>query len=161
MIGASGAVAAVLGGYAVTFPFARVRTLVVLFIITVIELPALVVLGFWFAAEVISGIVQASSPDAAGVAFWAHVGGFVFGLAVMPILNRIVPPITPETPHNGFFAEEPDPYSSYGPVGGGPGQPQYPSHPAYPTRPRYGSFWPPARPDPTGIHFPDDAPPRR
>lgn len=147
MIGASGAVAAVLGGYAITFPWARVRTLVFFFFITVIDLPALAVLGFWFAGELISGFVQATSVDAAGVAYWAHVGGFCFGLVVMPLLCRIVPPITPE-PLRSAFDEDDAPSPPYPPA--------YQPYPPPPPR-RYGSFWPPRRPppDPTGIHFED------
>lgn len=96
VIGASGAVAAVLGAYAVTFPFARVRTLVFLvFFITIVELPALMVLGIWFFMQVVEGlgaIRMQGMPNAENVAFWAHVGGFVFGLGLMPLLSLGVPP---------------------------------------------------------------------
>lgn len=94
-IGASGAVAAVLGAYAVTYPWARVRTLVFFFIITIIELPALVVLGFWFLGELVSGLVALDGGASSNVAFWAHIGGFAFGAVVMPVLCRFVPEITP------------------------------------------------------------------
>jgi len=84
VIGASGAVAGVLGAYAVTFPWARVHTLVVFFFITVIDLPALWVLGGWFALQLLS-----AQMDAAGnVAWWAHVGGFAAGFVAMPALDR-------------------------------------------------------------------------
>ena len=85
MIGASGAVAAVLGAYAVTFPHARVRTLVFLVVfVTLLDVPALVVLGVWFLGQLISaqqalGAAQLSG----GVAWWAHVGGFIAGAILM------------------------------------------------------------------------------
>ena len=90
VIGASGAVAAVLGGYAITFPQARVRTLVFLVvIITIMELPALVVLGVWFILQLIeaAGAFQLGVGGGVGVAWWAHVGGFVAGLVMMPLLS--------------------------------------------------------------------------
>ena len=80
MIGASGAVAAVLGAYAITWPWARVHTLVFLFIfITVVDVPALLVLGVWFLLQLLEGHEQLSLHTSGGVAFWAHVGGFVAG----------------------------------------------------------------------------------
>jgi len=86
-LGASGAVAAVLGAYAITYPNAKVKTLVFLFIITVIELPALLVLGIWFLLQLLSGInVLDNLNMGGGVAFWAHIGGFVAGLLLMPLL---------------------------------------------------------------------------
>ncbi len=88
VIGASGAVATILGAYAVTWPWARVHTLVILVIfITVIDLPALLVLGVWFLAQVASGRQALAAGGTAGVAWWAHVGGFVAGLALMPLLR--------------------------------------------------------------------------
>ncbi|MEX0867884.1 MAG: rhomboid family intramembrane serine protease [Pirellulales bacterium] len=86
-VGASGAVAAVLGAYAVTYPTARVKTFVFLFIITVIELPAMLVLGLWFLMQLLSGLNVLNNVDLdGGVAFWAHIGGFVAGLLLMPLL---------------------------------------------------------------------------
>ncbi len=97
MIGASGAVAAILGGYAVTYPHARVRTLVFLFIfITVIELPALLFVALWFGAQLLQGLGAIHGQMESGVAWWAHVGGFVFGAAFMPILSAILPQPTVE-----------------------------------------------------------------
>lgn len=83
VIGASGAIAGVLGAYLALFPHARVRTLVIFFFITVIELPAIVVLGGWFVLQVFQG----AGPGAAGsnVAYAAHIGGFVAGLALLPL----------------------------------------------------------------------------
>jgi len=87
-LGASGAIAAVLGGYIVLYPRARVLTLVfIIFFFTVIELPALVVLGLWFAEQAVFGAVGLTSPGATGgVAYFAHVGGFIFGLATIRLL---------------------------------------------------------------------------
>ena len=87
VVGASGAVAAVLGGYAVTYPMAKVRTLVFLVFIMVVDLPALVVLGLWFAMQVVSGLMGLFEVVLEPVAFWAHVGGFAAGLVLMPLLT--------------------------------------------------------------------------
>jgi membrane associated rhomboid family serine protease len=93
VIGASGAVAAVLGGYAVTYPTANVRCLVFIVIfVTVIHLPALAVLAIWFATQVISAMVEMRAVGVTGgVAWWAHIGGFAAGAALMPLLSAIVP----------------------------------------------------------------------
>jgi membrane associated rhomboid family serine protease len=88
-LGASGAIAAVLGGYAVLYPRARVITLVFIIIfVTVIELPALLVLGVWFLLQ----LLDASSQPIAGggVAYFAHIGGFVFGLLMIRIFANQV-----------------------------------------------------------------------
>jgi hypothetical protein len=84
-IGASGAIAAVLGAYMVTFPRARVVTIVPLFIfIQIIELPAVVVLGFWFVIQFFNGAVSiTASASGAGVAWWAHIGGFAAGVIIL------------------------------------------------------------------------------
>jgi len=90
-IGASGAVAAVLGAYLLLLPRARVLTLVfLLFIVTMIEVPAYVVLGIWFMLQFLPAIGQAAAPDVAGggVAYMAHVGGFVFGLALVKLFAQ-------------------------------------------------------------------------
>jgi membrane associated rhomboid family serine protease len=84
VVGASGAIAAVLGGYAITWPHARVRALVIL--ITRVELPALIFLGGWFLLQ----LAEAAQPQqfgiAGGVAWWAHIGGFIAGMGMMPLL---------------------------------------------------------------------------
>ncbi len=87
VIGASGAVAAVLGGYAVTFPTAKVRTLIFFLFILIFDLPALVLLGIWFMLQVISGMMGLWGFAMEPVAFWAHVGGFVAGMILMPLLS--------------------------------------------------------------------------
>jgi rhomboid family protein len=83
-IGASGAIAAVLGGYALLYPRAKVVTAVILiFFITLLELPALLVLGAWFLLQVLDASVN--SPLGGGVAYYAHIGGFLFGLLVIKL----------------------------------------------------------------------------
>ncbi len=80
MVGASGAIAGVLGGYLVLFPRARVLTLMFLFyFIRMIYLPAKVVLGFWFVYQLIMSVIESGSGGGGGVAWLAHVGGFAFG----------------------------------------------------------------------------------
>ena len=88
-IGASGAIAGVLGAYMVTFPRARVVTIVPLFIfIQVIELPAIVVLGFWFVIQFFNGAISiTASTTGAGVAWWAHIGGFAAGVIILCIIR--------------------------------------------------------------------------
>jgi membrane associated rhomboid family serine protease len=86
-VGASGAIAAVLGGYLILYPRARVLTVVfLLFFFTFIEIPAMVMLGIWIFLQFIPAVGQLATPDAAGgggVAYWAHLGGFVFGMAAI------------------------------------------------------------------------------
>lgn len=88
-IGASGAIAGVLGAYMISYPFARILTLVPLFFfLQVIELPALLVLGFWFLIQLFSGtaaVAQSSQTAAGGVAWWAHIGGFILGILLLRI----------------------------------------------------------------------------
>ncbi len=92
-IGASGAVAAVLGGYAILYPRARVITLVlIIFFVTFVELPALLVLGLWFLLQVLYGTAELAQPvgKGGGVAYFAHIGGFVFGLLLIKLFaNRV------------------------------------------------------------------------
>jgi membrane associated rhomboid family serine protease len=82
-LGASGAIAAVLGGYALLYPRARVVTLVfIIFFVTLLRLPALVVLGVWFLLQLLD--LSATTPSGGGgVAYLAHIGGFLFGLATI------------------------------------------------------------------------------
>jgi membrane associated rhomboid family serine protease len=91
-VGASGAIAGVMGAYLVLFPSARVLTLVpLLFFITFINLPAWLVLGFWFVAQFLSGTATAIAPAsqaAGGVAVWAHVGGFLCGIGLIKLFPR-------------------------------------------------------------------------
>ncbi|ODS32928.1 MAG: rhomboid family protein [Candidatus Scalindua rubra] len=88
-VGASGAIAGVLGAYMITFPHARVVTIVPLFIfLQVIELPAMIVLGFWFVIQFFNGAASISaSATSGGVAWWAHIGGFVSGVIIFFIMR--------------------------------------------------------------------------
>jgi membrane associated rhomboid family serine protease len=77
MVGASGAISGILGAYLVLFPFARVKTLVFLgFLITIIRIPAIVLLVIWILIQVFSGIVAGDG----SIAWFAHIGGFVTGM---------------------------------------------------------------------------------
>jgi membrane associated rhomboid family serine protease len=87
-VGASGAIAAVLGGYAILYPRARVVTLLFIIIFfTILELPALLVLGGWFLLQLLYGAAEVAQPvgEGGGVAYFAHIGGFVFGLALIKL----------------------------------------------------------------------------
>jgi membrane associated rhomboid family serine protease len=91
-IGASGAIAATLGAYLVLFPRARITSLVFLgFFYQLIDVPAVIVLAFWFALQLIDGLASIGVTDTAGggVAFFAHIGGFVFGAVVGLVLNAV------------------------------------------------------------------------
>jgi membrane associated rhomboid family serine protease len=87
-LGASGAIGAILGAYAVLFPHARVTTLVIFFFITVVEIRAAFVLAAWFLFQVVSGVGQLGREVGGGVAYWAHIGGFAFGALVAWLLYR-------------------------------------------------------------------------
>src|SRR3990172_1623382 len=88
VLGASGAIAGVLGAYILLFPAARVVTLIpVFFFISLIEVPAFVFLGFWFVSQLFSGLASIGTA-AGGVAWWAHVGGFLVGLVLCPLFAR-------------------------------------------------------------------------
>ncbi|NLA04808.1 MAG: rhomboid family intramembrane serine protease [Firmicutes bacterium] len=83
LVGASGAIAGVLGAYFVLFPRARVLTLVpIFFFITFVRLPAVLFLGLWFILQLFNASLQGAAMGAQAVAWWAHVGGFLVGLAV-------------------------------------------------------------------------------
>ncbi|OGH11769.1 MAG: hypothetical protein A2857_04730 [Candidatus Levybacteria bacterium RIFCSPHIGHO2_01_FULL_36_15] len=81
MLGASGAISGILGAYYVLFPHSKVKTLLFIFIfITIIEIPAVIYLFYWFFIQLFSGITTLASIAQGGVAFWAHVGGFLTGV---------------------------------------------------------------------------------
>jgi membrane associated rhomboid family serine protease len=88
-IGASGAIAGVLGAYLRLYPRARILTLIPIFIIPFFfELPAYFFLGFWFISQLLNGTFSVGGAAATGVAWWAHVGGFLAGLAICPLFLR-------------------------------------------------------------------------
>ncbi|MCL6638922.1 MAG: rhomboid family intramembrane serine protease [Firmicutes bacterium] len=89
LVGASGAIAGVLGAYLVLFPHARVLTLVfILFFIQIVPIPAVIFLGIWFLLQVLNGTAGLSAQGAQTVAFWAHVGGFVAGMLLVKLFAR-------------------------------------------------------------------------
>ncbi len=86
MIGASGAIAGILGAYVLLFPKANVHTLIFLgFFITTIKVPALIVIGFWAIIQIINGLVSTGLRETGGVAWFAHVGGFLIGLVTIKL----------------------------------------------------------------------------
>jgi len=91
MVGASGAVAGVLGAYLFLFPGSRVRTLIFLgLFITIVQLPAIVVIGLWIVVQVLSGLAELRMSDAgapANIAFFAHVVGFIAGILLLAVLR--------------------------------------------------------------------------
>lgn len=89
MIGASGAVAGVLGAYLLLFPRARIASLVpIFFIFTVIEIPAVIYLLFWFVSQLYSGWLSIQGGAGSGIAWWAHIGGFLFGIFMVFFFAR-------------------------------------------------------------------------
>ncbi|MBS7623956.1 MAG: rhomboid family intramembrane serine protease [Candidatus Bathyarchaeia archaeon] len=92
-VGASGAISAVLGAYMLLYPNAKIRTLVFYIFIMVVSIPAFYYLGFWFIYQMLMAIISLGGLTS-GVAFWAHVGGFIFGLLTIKAFN-IKPRITP------------------------------------------------------------------
>ncbi|MBN1668806.1 MAG: rhomboid family intramembrane serine protease [Anaerolineales bacterium] len=88
-VGASGAIAAVLGAYLVLYPQSKVLTIIPLgFFIRLTMLPAFLVLGLWFVLQFFQGVLTLGGPDVGGVAFWAHIGGFVVGVVLGKLLAR-------------------------------------------------------------------------
>lgn len=102
-LGASGAIAGVLGAYIVLFPRGRVITLIPLFFIPwFVELSALIFIGFWFVTQLFSGFTSLGNIQAGGVAWWAHIGGFVFGVLFFRLF-------TPHRPR-AYTRQYPDEY---------------------------------------------------
>lgn len=105
LVGASGAISGVLGAYLLLYPRGRVRVLFLPFPIIILRtfyVPALLVLGLWFVIQVVSGL--ASPVEEAGVAFWAHVGGFVAGMVLVPVFKRSDVPLFHPAQPRGFDA---------------------------------------------------------
>ncbi len=90
MVGASGAIAGVLGAYLIRFPRATVHVLVILIIfITFIRVPAMVVIGFWFLSNLTAGLGTLGIEETGGTAWFAHLGGFVSGVVLNQIFKQI------------------------------------------------------------------------
>ncbi len=90
-VGASGAIAGVMGAYFVLYPRSRILTLIPLFIVfEIIEVPAVLFLGFWFVLQLLNGLGSLGMADAAsaGIAFWAHIAGFASGAALIFVFRR-------------------------------------------------------------------------
>lgn len=88
-IGASGAIAGALGAYIMLYPRARVWTLVFLgFFIRLLYVPAGVILGFWILIQFINGSMMTANPNMGGVAFWAHIGGFIAGVLLVGLFKK-------------------------------------------------------------------------
>jgi membrane associated rhomboid family serine protease len=83
-LGASGAISGVMGAYAVLYPRSRVLTLVFIFLVPI---PAVIILGFWFVLQFLSGLSSLGVAASGGVAWWAHVGGFLLGLFLTALLK--------------------------------------------------------------------------
>jgi membrane associated rhomboid family serine protease len=89
MVGASGAISGVMGGYLVLYPSVRVYTLVpVGFFLTNVALPAWVMLIYWMIIQIFGGLVSSLAEQSGGVAFWAHVGGFVAGVVLVKVFEK-------------------------------------------------------------------------
>jgi membrane associated rhomboid family serine protease len=89
-IGASGAIAGVMGAYLLKFPRAKILTLLPLIIFfTTVEIPAFLILAYWFVVQIFSGVgsLASAGPDAGGTAWWAHVGGFAAGLVLIYVMH--------------------------------------------------------------------------
>jgi membrane associated rhomboid family serine protease len=88
-VGASGAIAGVLGAYLVLYPTARVQVVILPFFFLPFFLPAIVLIGFWFAMQLFAGVAELGQATAgSGVAWWAHVGGFIAGLLLILLLRN-------------------------------------------------------------------------
>jgi membrane associated rhomboid family serine protease len=93
MVGASGAVSGILGAYVLLYPHARVLTLIILgWFWRVVEIPALIVLGFWIVVQVLNGLLTFNF-QGGGVAWFAHVGGFFAGMLLIPFFKRRTVPV--------------------------------------------------------------------
>jgi membrane associated rhomboid family serine protease len=100
MVGASGAIGGVMGGYIVLYPRVRVHMLVVLgFFLTRIIVPASLMLGYWFLLQILGGAFSLGRKGG-GVAFWAHVGGFAAGAVLVFVFRRRV--LVERHPHHGW-----------------------------------------------------------
>ncbi len=107
-IGASGAIAGVTGAYVRLFPRSWIILLVpILFIPLFFELPAVIYIAFWFFTQVLQGTVGLMMPDVGGVAWWAHIGGFIAGLLLAPVIHRPRPSYRRYYPDEGVLGFAP------------------------------------------------------
>ncbi|MCL6435638.1 MAG: rhomboid family intramembrane serine protease [Leptolyngbyaceae cyanobacterium HOT.MB2.61] len=123
-LGASGAIAGVMGAYILRFPQVRILTVVPFFIFfTTLQIPAIVYLGIWFVQQALYGFASFNTPtmvgmEGGGVAYWAHAGGFVFGAVLGPLFGLFSKPTTPnagpdvQSPGGQLNLESPDSYNS-------------------------------------------------
>jgi len=109
-IGASGAIAGVMGAYLCLYPHAKVMAVIPIFIILhMVVLPAPLFLGVWFALQLFQGVVSIGGTQVSGVAWWAHIGGFVAGMAAVLVLGMChlvrskVEAVRPRTDHNSIY----------------------------------------------------------
>ena len=87
-IGASGAISGVMGAFLVLFPLAKIDLVVPIFLfLTVIPIPAMLYLPFWFLSQLFSGTLALAAPGFAGIAFWAHIAGFIAGIGALQVLQ--------------------------------------------------------------------------
>jgi len=88
-LGASGAIAGVMGAYMVLFPKARIKTLLILVVfIQVVRIPAVIVLGYWILIQVLSGFAEFGARTGGGIAWFAHIGGFLAGFILITIMKK-------------------------------------------------------------------------
>lgn len=110
-LGASGAIAGVMGAYILKFPNAKIVTFIPLgFFFTTVRVPAIFFLGFWFLQQAFNGVTMLEAPanvgmENGGVAYWAHAGGFIFGAILGPILGLFAPDTKPPA-----YTTEPESY---------------------------------------------------
>ncbi|GAC1669210.1 MAG: rhomboid family intramembrane serine protease [Candidatus Acidiferrum sp.] len=84
-LGASGAISGVMGAYLMLYPASRILTLVLIFLIPI---PAVVILGYWFVLQFLSGLGSLGAAASGGVAWWAHIGGFILGMVITAVTKR-------------------------------------------------------------------------
>jgi len=100
LVGASGAISGVLGAYLLLYPYNRIRVLVIFFLITAVQIPAMYMLGLWFLLQVLQGLGSLVVSDQVSVAFFAHIGGFVAGAAIVAVFKLLTrQPIWPPRPY--------------------------------------------------------------
>ena len=100
LVGASGAISGVLGAYLLLYPYNRIRVLVIFFLITAVQDPAMYMLGLWFLLQVLQGLGSLGVSDQVSVAFFAHIGGFLAGAAMVAVFKVLTgKPIWPPRPY--------------------------------------------------------------